>query len=183
MRRRSGSSRARDRRAALWRCAKCGREFANRNQGHTCGLHTLEAHFAKSTPEVRKLFRRFVSEARKCGPLRVLPEKTRIALHVRMSFAAVALRKSALTGHLVLARRRELPCFTRVETLSPRNHVHHFRIRSTAGLTDEFLAALRSAYAVGEQNHLHYGPSRTEPQGLSQKRNDRVPSPARPQEH
>jgi hypothetical protein len=51
-------------------------------------------------------------------------------------------------------RRVESPVFRRIESLSPRNHVHHFRLRSPADRTDEFDALLREACAVGEQKHL-----------------------------
>jgi len=49
----------------------------------------------------------------------VLPEKTRIAFQVRMSFAQVAPRARWLDGHVVLARRLEDPRFRRIETVSP----------------------------------------------------------------
>ena len=84
----------------------------------------------------------------------MLPEKTRIALQVRMSFAAVSLKRRWLDGHVVLARRRDSPRFTRVWTVSPRNQVHEFRLRSAAEVDDEVSDRLREAYAVGEQKHL-----------------------------
>jgi hypothetical protein len=71
-----------------------------------------------------------------------------------MSFAQVALRKSWLVGHLVLARRVENPKFPRVETISPRNHVHHFRIDSADELDREFRGFMAEAYRVGNQEHL-----------------------------
>jgi len=49
-------------------------------------------------------------------PVTVLAEKTRIALHVRMSFAAFMPRRNWLNGHLVLARRVDSPRFHKIET-------------------------------------------------------------------
>ena len=91
---------------------------------------------------------------RECGLVTILPEKTRVAFAVRMSFAAVKLQKRALVGHLVLGERRELTYFHRIEALSSRNHVHHFRIRQLSDFSDEFRGEMRRAYAVGEQKHL-----------------------------
>ncbi len=139
---------------AMWRCPDCGREFANRNQSHTCGLRRLEDHFDGRDPEVVRIFRSLVKAARRCGPLTVLPEKTRIALHVRMSFAAFTLRRHWLDGHVVLARRRESPRFKRIYVVSPRNHVHEFRMTKEAEVDDEVRGWLREAYAVGQQKHL-----------------------------
>ena len=138
----------------LWTCPACGRGFANRNQSHACGRHALEAHFAGKPPEIRALYDALLERVRACGPVTVLPEKTRIAFQVRMSFAVAMPRRGWVDGHLVLARRVESPLFRRVETFSPRNHVHVFRLRSPADLTPELDALLREAYAVGEQKHL-----------------------------
>jgi hypothetical protein len=89
-----------------------------------------------------------------CGPVTVIPEKTRIAFQVRMSFAQVTPRTRWIDGHVVLARRHEHPRFRKVETFSPRNHVHHFRLSSMADLDAQLTEWLREAYVVGEQRHL-----------------------------
>ena len=45
-----------------------------------------------------------------------------------MSFAQVTPRKRWLDGHVVLARRLEHARFRKIETFSPRNHLHAFRL-------------------------------------------------------
>jgi hypothetical protein len=141
--------------AEMWVCPACGRTFANRNQTHTCApLGDLDRHFAGADPAVRETFDRVVAVVRACGPVSVLAEKTRIALHVRMSFAALTPRRRWLGGHLVLARRVESARFTRVETYSPRNIVHVFRLTSPDEVDGEFAAWLAEAYRVGRQDHL-----------------------------
>ncbi|HEX6049366.1 MAG TPA: DUF5655 domain-containing protein [Gemmatimonadaceae bacterium] len=140
---------------ALWRCPQCERLFANRVQTHTCaGLHELEHHFRGRESIVRDLYDRVVTAIERIGPVIVLPEKTRIAFQVRMSFAQVTPRRQWLDGHVVLARRLEHPRFRRIETISARNHVHHFRLTQPADIDATFLSWLREAYAVGEQRHL-----------------------------
>jgi hypothetical protein len=141
----------------LWTCPACGRTFANRKQPHACGRHRLGEHLAGRSPQVVELFERFRALVERCGPVEVLPEKTRIAFHVRMSFAVVMLRRAWLDGHVVLARRYEHPRFRRIDSISPRNHVHHFRIRSPDELDDEVAAWIAEAYLVGEQRHLTAG--------------------------
>ena len=138
----------------LWKCPKCGRLFANRNQSHFCSHFTLRQHLAGKTPQAIALFREFAKLVKRCGPVRVLPEKTRIAFQVRMSFAAVSLRRDRLIGHIVLARRLENPRFTKIEYISPRNQVHSFCFHSRKELDREVLAWLREAYQVGQQRHL-----------------------------
>ena len=73
----------------MWTCHRCGRTFANQNQTHACAvLGDLVGHFAGTSPAVRAAFDAVLAVVDKLGPVSVLPERTRIALHVRMSFAA-----------------------------------------------------------------------------------------------
>lgn len=140
-------------RPELWPCPLCGRRFANRNQSHACGRHDLGHHFEGKSAKIRAIYDAFVALLEENGPLIILPEKSRIAFQVRMSFAQLTMRREWVLGHLVLARRAESPLFTRVETFSPRNHLHAFRLDDPARV-----AALRpfakEAYAVGRQDHL-----------------------------
>lgn len=135
-------------------CPACGRGFANRNQTHACATYELAERLADVTPDVLALFERFRELVERCGPVVVLPEKTRIAFQVRMSFAVAIPRRRWLDGHLVLARRLEHPRFRKVESFSPRNHAHHFRIHTLDELDDELAALIAESYQVGEQRHL-----------------------------
>jgi hypothetical protein len=138
----------------LWRCPDCRRQFANRNQSHACGRYTLASHFAGKSPTVRAIFDKLLSVAKRNGPVIVLPEKTRIAFQVRMSFAAFVIRQHWVDGHVVLARRFEHPRFRRIETFSPRNHLHAFRFESVDEIDSGVAAWFAEAYEVGEQRHL-----------------------------
>ena len=102
---------------------------------------------------VRATFDRVLAVVAGFGPVQVLPEKTRIALHARMSFAAFMPRQNWLTGHLVLARRVDSPRFGRIDVFSPRNVVHTFRLDSPAAVDEEFTGWLAEAYQVGMQHH------------------------------
>ena len=85
----------------MWACPACGRTFAQRNQTHTCApLGELDRHFAGVEEPVRATFDRILATVRAMGPVTVLPEKTRIALQLRMSFAAFMPRRRWLNGHL-----------------------------------------------------------------------------------
>ena len=134
----------------LWTCPRCGRTFANRNQTHTCAvLGDLDRHFLNTEPPVRATFDRALAVVSALGPVEVLAEKTRIALHLRMSFAALMPRRYWLNGHLVLARRIDSPRFVKIEEYSPRNILHAFRLTSPDEVDDEFADWLAEAYQVG----------------------------------
>ena len=138
----------------MWTCPKCSRQFANRNQSHACGRHELEQHFEGKPPIIRQIFDEFVAALRENGTVTVLPEQTRIAFQVRMSFAQLTPRRGWVDGHLVLARRVESSLFTKVETFSPRNHLHAFRLLTPADITPQLRRLMSEAYAVGNQQHL-----------------------------
>lgn len=137
----------------LWPCPACGRSFANRNQSHSCAVHDLDHHFEGKAPLVRDIYDAFSAMLREFGPVMVLPEKTRIAFQARMSFAQLTVRREWVLGHFVLARRTEDPVFRKIETFSPCNHVHHFRLEQVADVR-ALSAFARQAYAVGRQEHL-----------------------------
>lgn len=138
----------------LWRCPRCGRPFANRNQPHSCAAATVERHLAGKGERAAELYRRFAEAVEACGPVVLAPARTRVGFQVRMIFSVVTAHPDRLDAHVVLARRLEHPRFTKIESLSPRNHVHHFRIRHPDEIDGEVRAWLREAYAVGEQRHL-----------------------------
>ena len=133
-------------RPPLWVCPACGRAFANSHQSHACGPLDLAHHLEGRSDAVRATYAAFLALLEENGPVTVLPEKTRIAFQVRMSFA-----------HLVLARRVEDEAFTRVETFSPRNHLHAFRLDSSDEV-EKLRPWTPEAYLVGCQDHLRGSP-------------------------
>ena len=135
----------------LWRCPRCARLFANRNQTHACGRHELAALFAGRDPAILALFEALEKLVRRCGPVTVIPEKTRIAFQARMSFMAVSPRQMHLIGHFVFARRVPHPRFQKIDTISARNVVHHFCLERQDELDEEFQGWIREAYALGRQ--------------------------------
>jgi hypothetical protein len=114
----------------------------------------VERHFERAEPSVRATFDRVVAVVRAFGPVDVLAEKTRIALHVRMSFAAFMPRRRWLDGHLILAREVASPRWRAVEVYSPRNVLHAFRLSAPDEVDAEFTGWLAEAYEVGRQRHL-----------------------------
>jgi hypothetical protein len=138
----------------LWHCPRCRRSFANRNQSHACATHDLDHHFVGKDAQIRSIYDEFLRVIRSIGPVKVLPEKTRIAFQVRMSFAQLTPRTRWVDGHLILARRVESPVFVKVETFSPRNHLHAFRLTGPNDIGKDLKTLMREAYKVGAQAHL-----------------------------
>ncbi len=142
----------------MWTCGACHRSFANRNQQHSCVGVPLSVHFRNHPAAICRLFHAFAREVRRNGAVRIVPTETRIGFQVAMIFAAVMPRHSGLRGHLVLARRVPDPRFSRIDSISPRNHVHHFVLRSADDIYDRFRELIAEAYRVGRQEHLRRRP-------------------------
>lgn len=122
---------------------------------HSCGDYSVEAFLRDKHFHAITLYERFSALVEKCGPTKIAPAKTRIGFQVRMIFAAVnKLSDSALDAHVVLMRRLESPRFKKIEMMTPKCYVHHFRIESISDLDNEVESWLREAYLVGTQQHL-----------------------------
>ena len=139
----------------LWTCSKCERQFVTTNMPHSCGRYSVEAFLATKSSDAISLYEAFSSLVHKCGPVKIAPAKTRVGFQVRMIFAAVnKLTDRALDAHVVLTRRLESPRFRKIEMMTPKCYVHHFRIASVSELDKEVERWLREAYEVGTQRHL-----------------------------
>lgn len=138
----------------LWTCPACARTFAATGQVHTCrALGDLDAHFAGSDPAVRAAFDAVLAAVRALGPVEVLPQTSRIALHVRMSFAAFTVRRRWLDGHVVLGERIDHPRFRRIEVFSTHNVLHAFRLTGPDDVDADVRRWLAAAYRIGRQEH------------------------------
>ena len=101
-----------------------------------------------------KLFHKYANMVRACGPVHMIPQKTRVVFQVRMRFAGATPRKSHLLCHFILPRKIDNGRFHKIETFNPRCHAHYLRVNEEADLDAEIARHLKQAYAVGEQKHL-----------------------------
>ena len=111
----------------------------------------LAAHFRGRDPSMYRLYGELLARARRCGPVTVLPEKTRITFRARVPFMAVAPRQMHLIGHFVFARRVPSPRFQKIDSTPAGNYLHHFCLERPDELDAEFDAWIREAYATGAE--------------------------------
>ena len=65
----------------------------------------MEELFARSEPHVLPLFKKFAKMVRACGPVRMIPQKTRVVFQVRVRFAGAYPRKSHFLASFALPYR------------------------------------------------------------------------------
>ena len=138
----------------LWTCPRCGNEFVNRNQYHSCKRYEVDAVFEGKPAHIRALYDRFHEMVRQCGPAKVLPYRNKVGYMVRVRFAGAVPAARWLDVGFWLPRRIESPRFRKIETIYPNAHIHLLRITNSAELDAEVAGWLAEAYDVGCQRHL-----------------------------
>jgi hypothetical protein len=136
----------------LWKCPKCGEQFVTANIWHSCGRFSLKQLFAKSDPSVRRIARKLTQIVRANGPVRLIPQKTRLVFMTRVRFLAVYPRKRFLVIGIELPERHPDPRFRKIETYSRRMHGHYLRIEHESQLDAQVQRWLRLSYLVGKQD-------------------------------
>ncbi len=150
----SGPARRAATQRPLWTCTRCGQEFVNRNQWHSCKRHKLSDLFAGKPARVRELFARFERMVKACGPVKRLVYRDKVGFMVRVRFAGAVPRSRWLDVGFWLPRRLDSPRLRRVETLYPNAHVHSLRLTRPSQLDAQLAGWIKEAYAVGCQEHL-----------------------------
>lgn len=138
----------------LWTCPECGHRFVTANMWHSCSQYDLEHHFSGTEPSVRQSFDRFLEAIEACGPVVVIPQKTRIAIQAKVRFAACVVRKKWLLANLWLTRRVEHPKLTKIERFGPGSYGHRFRLDGPEDVDEALEDLIQEAYRVGLRQHL-----------------------------
>src|SRR2546425_8642487 len=135
--------------ATTWRCPRCGRRFANRNQSHACSTGTPADFLAGKPTALVALFHQLVDLAREQGAVTVIAHETKLSLQANTNFAGVTFRRESLLVELLLTRPVDHP---RLQTLPPHSNTtvaHLVRIARPAELDAEFKGWLPEADAIG----------------------------------
>lgn len=135
----------------LWKCPKCGHRFVTANLWHSCGNFRLGDHFAGKPPDLRRAFDAYVRLARRCGPVTVYAQKTRIVIQARVRFAGAVIRSTYVDASIWLKYQAEHPLLVRVESFGRLGYGHHFRLQTPDDVDDDLGLLMRNAYLVGVQ--------------------------------
>jgi hypothetical protein len=131
-----------------WQCPECGRRFVRRTREHSCQITSVEAHLAKTSPEVAAAFREVERVLRGFGPLTVVPVKTMITFRVNANFGGVTLTRARMDLGFFLPRIVRDARVQRVVPMSGVRFVHHVHLRSAAEVDGVVVGWLREAYAM-----------------------------------
>ena len=129
----------------LWTCPRCRRQFANRNQAHSCGQFTVAQLLDGKPLETVELYEQLSDVIGRCGEVVVAPTKTRVLFKVRTVFASVALSKHWLDVVFVLGRRLKQRRIKKAQEEYP-GIVHSLRIEKPEDVDADLAGWLQEAY-------------------------------------
>jgi hypothetical protein len=136
----------------LWTCPHCRRQFANRNQAHSCGSFSVKDLLDGKPQEMVELYERLDDLIRRCGEVVAAPTKTRALYKVRTVFASVGVCRNWLDVVLVLGRRLKHRRIKKAQEEYP-GIVHTLRIEKADDLDADLAGWLREAYEHCKQKH------------------------------
>src|SRR5690349_15022981 len=127
----------------LWRCPRCGHRFVTRNVWHSCADVSVASHFSGRPPALRRLYRAWLAFLRHHGgPVRVSPNRTRIAIMADVRFAGCVVMRDRVRCNFALARPVRDPRFVRVKEEVPGWWAHSFDLIADTRPLDATLARL-----------------------------------------
>jgi hypothetical protein len=142
----------------LWTCPKCGGQFFQKNLWHSCTKYTEEEFLSGKSERAIELYKYFLTEYKKLGPITLHVIRSRIAFMVLVRFSGVnKLGKDYIEGAFWLKERIESQKFHKIEFIPKDNYIHRFRICNEADIDDEFKKYMKMAYEIGQRKHIKKG--------------------------
>ena len=111
---------------------------------------SVESHFLKQDPVVRKIYDQLLRRSAKFGPVIEEPKKTSIHLVNKTAFAGVATRKTSIILTVKSDRDLVSPRIHKSEQTSARRFHHEIKLTSVADVDSELVNWLKDAYQLSE---------------------------------
>ena len=135
-------------RTKLWTCTNCDREFAKRNQWHSCLAHTVEGHFRGKDPQVRQTYELLITRLREFGPLRVDAVKSSVNLVSNYHFGGLSVRRDYIRLGFLSDELIEDARIIRRQKQGPYRVSHWVRLRSPSDVDGWLMSWLKKAYTL-----------------------------------
>ena len=127
-----------------WICPRCGRQFANANQNHSCKPPVpIATHFEGRPPWMRTAFDAIAGKMGKA--IRVDGVAKGIHLAARSTFAGITTTKQKMRVEFLLDRVVKSPRIFKIEKLGPTRIAHHVELTDAAGADAELIGWLKAS--------------------------------------
>jgi Domain of unknown function (DUF5655) len=127
-----------------WNCKRCGRQFANANQNHSCKPPVpIATHFEGRPPWMRTAFDSIAGKMGKA--IRIDGVAKGIHFASRSTFAGITTTKEKLRVEFLLDRVVKSPRVFKTERLGPTRIAHHVELLDAGGADAELIAWLKAS--------------------------------------
>ena len=129
---------------AGWTCERCGRQFANANQNHSCKPPVpIATHFEGRPPWMRAAFETIANKLGKS--IRVDGVAKGIHFAARSAFAGLTTTKDKLRVEFLLGRVVKSPRIFKVQRLGPTRIAHHVELSDAGGADAQLIEWLKAS--------------------------------------
>jgi hypothetical protein len=134
----------------LWKCAKCSREFAKKNQAHSCVSFPLENHF-KDKEYAKELFT-YLKEKIEASTGQLKIESLPCCIHLvsNYTFGAVWAMKDKLRIDFRTNFPIESSRIWKMIQMSPNRYLYYFEIKEKEEIDKELLGWIKAAYKLNK---------------------------------
>jgi hypothetical protein len=135
--------------SSKWKCLECGREFANKNQWHSCVTMTVDDLLEDKPENVGRTLKKLITEVKKLGDVTVDTVKTGINLGARAHFGMIFVQKSGINLEFELDRKIDDPRFAKVwPELMTGNYAYRVKLTKEEDVDKKLLGWLKKAYSL-----------------------------------
>jgi hypothetical protein len=132
----------------LWQCPRCGRQFAKRNQSHSCGAYSIDNQFRGKSPSLRKVFDQLLNKVSQFGPVRSDTVRSAINITNRFHFAMVYVLRDSLKVDFSSNRKLDSKRILRSQKMSENSYINYLKLTSPEDTDEELLGWLKEAYLM-----------------------------------
>jgi hypothetical protein len=127
-----------------WTCPRCGRQFANANQNHSCKPPVpIAAHFEGRPAWMRTAFDTIAKRLGKS--IRVDGVAKGIHFAALSTFAGITTTKTKMRVEFLLGHIVKSPRIFKVERLGPTRIAHHVELSDAGGADGELIDWLKAS--------------------------------------
>lgn len=136
----------------MWKCPKCKREFAKRNQVHSCVFYPLEKHFEGKEDIARPLFEEFKKRIEKnIGPVKIESLPCCIHFVSDYTFGALWAMKDKARIDFRVNYDIESPRISRKIKMSPGRYLYYLEIKNKGEIDKQLLGWLKDSYYLNNK--------------------------------
>jgi hypothetical protein len=129
-----------------WQCPKCKRQFANKNQPHSCVIYPVKKHLVHGTELSRNLYSELLKKLEKIGPFKIEPLPCCIHFVSQYTFGCCYIMKNKIRLHIVLKEKIKDKRVNKWGKMSTQKYLYEIDIKNEKELDKKLMGWLNKAY-------------------------------------